>query len=234
MLQEFCSFEAEQYSAAVEKVKNALSKKEGTVTFTPSTPKDKITKTELKDIISYILESAYDNGDINTYETLLPTVNCVVDKDNVVTAVFNYASNKYKVHIDSVAWEGDTLKVKYGNDASVASALQLVQIPVKADGTLDWDAKSVNDDLSSTATEYSYQPTPGNYKFILLGKKDDKVTTYSVLSELCSYSLPQVTGVSIKAVDKEGITIGWDKLGSAERYQVIRSIPKKSKQKEQK
>lgn len=216
-------FEAEQYSAAVEKVKNALSKKEGTVTFTPSTPKDKITKTELKDIISYILESAYDNGDINTYETLLPTVNCVVDKDNVVTAVFNYASNNYKVHIDSVAWEGDTLKVKYGNDASVASAVQLVQIPVKADGTLDWDAKSVNDDLSSTATEYSYQPTPGNYKFILLGKKDDKVTTYSVLSELCSYSLPQVTGVSIKAVDKEGITIGWDKLGSAERYQVIRT-----------
>ena len=215
----------EKVSAARTVLEVALKDKKADVTLNPDQEGEKVTSAELNQLLSVILERSYGQ---ETYATVLPDVAIETENGNVTKVTFSYTA--FNAHIDKASWDNDSVAITYGYDTSNATSFNLVEIPVNGEEPVWADAKVIE---NITDKSYTYNPEkPGNYKYILLGYKDGKVSTYSKISDTFAYSLPAVTGLKVTSVDRNSISLSWDKLNRAEKYTLVRTNTKTNAVKE--
>lgn len=209
-------FKVGDYSAVKTSLEDALQKREPSVQLQEKT----ITSEELDNILTYILEVKYDEG---KSISVLPDVKIVQNIGYVTKVTFTYDENNAK--IDTASWNGDSVAIIYNYYTNSATSFNLVEIPVNGEEPVWTDAKVIE---NITDKSYTYSPEKaGNYKYILLGYKDGKVSTYSKISDtVASYSLPAVTGLKVTSVDRNSISLSWDKLNRAEKYTLVRTNTK--------
>ena len=211
-----------EYSDIRSMLENALNKKEKSVTLEES---KHLSPEALDNILTYILENAYDS---NNFISVLPNVNIELKTGYVTKVTFTYDDNN--AIINAASWNSDSVVITYGYFSSNAASFNLVEIPVNGEEPVWTDAKVIE---NITDQSYTYNPEkPGNYKYILLGYKDGKVSTYSKISDTVVYSLPAVTGLKVTSVDRNSISLSWDKLNRAEKYTLVRTNTKTNAVKE--
>ena len=202
--------DAETYTgyAAIE---TALKSKAEEVDLTGKTCEN---ETQLKAIITAVLE----NNEIK----LLPMIKYDTETNGHINKVyFSYGDDSLK--IDALEWKDNSVDLSY-TFSSTTKKVEVYRGAKSEEGKIEGDKKLIETFTpNSSNTEFvDSKAVPGDYAYILYGYDDNgNLITYSNIMS-CDYTLPDVTGLKVLAVDRTGTTISWNKLDVADGYVVSR------------
>lgn len=202
--------DAETYTgyAAIE---TALKSKAEEVDLTGKTCEN---ETQLKAIITAVLE----NNEIK----LLPMIKYDTETNGHINKVyFSYGDDSLK--IDALEWKDNSVDLSY-TFSSTTKKVEVYRGAKSEEGKIEGDKKLIETFTpNSSNTEFvDSEAAPGDYAYILYGYDDNgNLITYSNIMS-CDYTLPDVTGLKVSAVDRTGTTISWNKLDVADGYVVSR------------
>lgn len=202
--------DAETYTgyAAIE---TALKSKAEEVDLTGKTCEN---ETQLKAIITAVLE----NNEIK----LLPMIKYDTETNGHINKVyFSYGDDSLK--IDALEWKDNSVDLSY-TFSSTTKKVEVYRGAKSEEGKIEGDKKLIETFTpNSSNTEFvDSKAVPGDYAYILYGYDDNgNLITYSNIMS-CDYTLPDVTGLKVSAVDRTGTTISWNKLDVADGYVVSR------------
>ena len=192
-------------------IETALKNKTENVDLTGNTCEN---ETQLKAIIIAVLEK----NEIK----LLPMIKYDTETNGHINKVyFSYGDDSLK--IDALEWKDNSVDLKY-TFSSTTKKVEVYRGAKSEEGKIEGDKKLVETFTpNSSNTEFvDSESVPGDYAYILYGYDDNgNLITYSNIMS-CDYTLPDVTGLKVSAVDRTGTTISWNKLDVADGYVVSR------------
>ena len=202
--------DAETYTG-YEAIETALKSKAEEVDLTGKTCEN---ETQLKAIITAVLE----NNEIK----LLPMIKYDTETNGHINKVyFSYGDDSLK--IDALEWKDNSVDLSY-TFSSTTKKVEVYRGAKSEEGKIEGDKKLIETFTpNSSNTEFvDSKAVPGDYAYILYGYDDNgNLITYSNIMS-CDYTLPDVTGLKVSAVDRTGTTISWNKLDVADGYVVSR------------
>ena len=171
-------------------------------------------ETQLKAIITAVLEK-------NAIK-LLPMIKYDTETNGHINKVyFSYGDDSLK--IDALEWKDNSVDLSY-TFSSTTKKVEVYRGAKSEEGKIEGDKKLIETFTpNSSNTEFvDSEAAPGDYAYILYGYDDNgNLITYSNIMS-CDYTLPDVTGLKVSAVDRTGTTISWNKLDVADGYVVSR------------
>ena len=192
-------------------IETALKSKAEEVDLTGKTCEN---ETQLKAIITAVLE----NNEIK----LLPMIKYDTETNGHINKVyFSYGDDSLK--IDALEWKDNSVDLSY-TFSSTTKKVEVYRGAKSEEGKIEGDKKLIETFTpNSSNTEFvDSKAVPGDYAYILYGYDDNgNLITYSNIMS-CDYTLPDVTGLKVLAVDRTGTTISWNKLDVADGYVVSR------------
>lgn len=201
---------AETYTG-YDVIATALKNKTENVDLTGNTCEN---ETQLKAIITAVLE----NNEIK----LLPMIKYDTATNGHINKVyFSYGNDSLK--IDALEWKDNSVDLSY-TFSSTTKKVEVYRGAKSEEGKIEGDKKLIETFTpNSSNTEFvDSKAVPGDYAYILYGYDDNgNLITYSNIMS-CDYTLPDVTGLKVSAVDRTGTTISWNKLDVADGYVVSR------------